>query len=181
MSIPLSVDMRARAVVRLTSQRDEFETFFLDNYDSVLRLLVVMTGSHEQATDATQEAFIRAHARWSRVRTYDSPAGWVRRIAINRSRDTFRSDRRRRSRELAQPTTQPSEPSEMVEPLTMALDMLAPLSPRQREVASLFYIDDRSVIEIAHILGLNEGTVKSHLSAARSTLRDAVDRDQVDT
>ena len=69
----------------------------------------------------------------------------------------------------------------MVEPLTMALDMLAPLSPRQREVASLFYIDDRSVIEIAHILGLNEGTVKSHLSAARSTLRDAVDRDQVDT
>jgi len=180
-SIPLSVDIRARVAVRLTSQRDEFETFFLDNYDSVLRLLVVMTGSHEQATDATQEAFIRAHARWSRIRSYESPAGWVRRIAINRSRDTYRSDRRRRLRELAHSTGEPSQPSEMVESVTMALVMLEPLSPRQREVASLFYIDDRSVIEISSILGLSEGTVKSHLSEARAALRSAVDRDQVET
>ncbi len=165
----------------MTSRRDEFETFFLDNYDGVLRLLIVMTGSREHATDATQEAFIRAHARWSKIRHYDSPAAWVRRIAINRSRDTFRSDRRRRSRELAQPTTELSQPSEAVESLAVALDMLAPLSPRQREVASLFYIDDRSVTEIADILGLSEGTVKSHLSEARSTLRSAVDRKQVET
>ncbi len=165
----------------MTARRDEFESFFLANYDNVLRLLVVMTGSHEQATDATQEAFIRAHARWSRVRNYDSPGAWVRRIAINKSRDTFRSDRRRRSRELAQTHPQPVQPSESVESLTIAHQMLAPLPPRQREVATLFYIDDRSVTEIAQILDLNEGTVKSHLSEARASLRADIDRNSVDT
>lgn len=165
----------------MRSRRDEFETFFLDNYDRVLGLLVATTGSHEQARDATQEAFIRAHAQWSKIRTYDSPAGWVRRIAINRSRDNFRSDRRRRTRELAQQTTRQSQPSDVVESLAVALQLLAPLSPRQREVASLFYIDDRSVNEIAGILGLSDGTVKSHLSEARAVLRVSVHRNQVDT
>jgi len=170
-----------RIEARVTARRDEFESFFLANYDSVLRLLIVMTGSHEQATDATQEAFIRAHARWSRVRNYDSPGAWVRRIAINKSRDTFRADRRRRSRELAHPTREQAPSTESVDSLTIAQQMLAPLPPRQREVATLFYIDDRSVGEIAHILGLNDGTVKSHLSEARASLRTAVDRDSVDT
>ena len=50
-------EVYAQFEVRVTSRRDEFESFFLANYDSVLRLLVVMTGSYEQATDATQEAF----------------------------------------------------------------------------------------------------------------------------
>ena len=48
---------------------------------------------------------------------------------------------------------------------------------RQREVATLFYVDDRSVSDIAYILRLNEGTVKFHLSEARDRLRQLVERD----
>jgi RNA polymerase sigma-70 factor (ECF subfamily) len=57
------------------------------------------------------------------------------------------------------------------------MQLLMKLPDRQREVAALFYVDDRSVVEIAGILGLNEGTVKSHLSSARDSLRRLVERD----
>ena len=57
-------------------------------------------------------------------------------------------------------------------------DLLAGLTRRQREVATLFYVDDRSVSDIAYILRLNEGTVKFHLSEARDRLRQLVEHDE---
>ena len=59
----------------------------------------------------------------------------------------------------------------------MATDLLRELPTRQREVATLFYVDDRTVAEIAMILRLNEGTVKYHLSHARDGLRKLLDED----
>jgi RNA polymerase sigma-70 factor (ECF subfamily) len=160
---------------------DEFERFFLANYEAVLRVLVVTTGDRERATDATQEAFIRAYARWSKIRSYESPAGWVRRVALNASRDSFRSDRRRRSREEASPAVNETPHSDRYHTESSALRMLEVLPDRQRVVATLFYIDDRSVAEIASILQVNEGTVKSHLSSARERLRSALDQNEAPT
>jgi RNA polymerase sigma-70 factor, ECF subfamily len=159
-----------RHEVCMTSSDNEFEAFFLANYDAVLRVLVLTTGDRERATDATQEAFIKAYAKWSRIRAYDSPASWVRRVAINSSRDTIRSERRRRRREQA---TQPVDAtqSDQYRSESPARDMLLALPKRQREVATLHYVDDRSVNEISRILRLNEGTVKFHLAQARDRLR----------
>lgn len=155
---------------------DDFEQFFLDNYQAVLHILILTTGDRERATDATQEAFIRAYAKWARIRRYDSPTAWVRRVAINASRDSFRSDRRRRHREAALPLSAESSQTDRYASESAASDLLNELPERQREVATLFYVDDRSVIEIAAILELNEGTVKSHLSSARERLRQLVER-----
>lgn len=155
---------------------DEFEQFFLANYEAVLRVLVLTTGDRERATDATQEAFIRAYARWSKIRAYESPAGWVRRVALNASRDSFRSDRRRRRREESLSGQQPR--TDQYHGESSAHELLQTLPDRQREVATLFYVDDRSVAEIASILQVNEGTVKSHLSSARERLREVVDRNE---
>ncbi len=156
---------------------DEFEQFFLENYQAVLHVLALTTGDHERATDATQEAFIKAYARWSKIRTYDSPAAWVRRVAINASRDALRSDHRRRRREEAQPFGDEPSAADKSTSDANAFRLLGKLSDRQREVATLFYVDDRSVAEIASILGLSEGTVKSHLAAARDRLRGLVEQD----
>lgn len=171
-----SVGRRWRVGVNVPTLDDEFERFFLANYDAVLRVLVVTTGDRERAIDATQEAFIRAYARWSKIRGYESPAGWVRRVALNASRDSYRSDRRRRRREEAVPTA--LEAPQGYHSDSSAHEMLQILPDRQREVATLFYVDDRSVAEIASILQLNEGTVKSHLSDARDRLRSVIDRNE---
>lgn len=156
----------------MTRSRDEFEAFFVANYDSVLSTLVAVTGDRERAVDATQEAFVKASARWSKIRTYDVPAAWVRRTAINASRDSWRSDVRRRRRESPQPAAPTQSPGAQVVDHAAADELLRCLPRRQREAATLFYVEDRSVSETAHILGVSEGTVKSQLADARERMRD---------
>jgi RNA polymerase sigma-70 factor (ECF subfamily) len=176
-----SARRRWRLGVDVTTLDDDFERFFLANYDAVLRVLVLTTGDRERATDATQEAFIRAYARWSKIRAYDSPAAWVRRVALNASRDSFRSDRQRRRREESSPAVASAPPDAYDQAESSVHELLALLPTRQREVATLYYVDDRSVAEIASILGVNDGTVKSHLSTARERLRAAIDRKEAET
>jgi RNA polymerase sigma-70 factor (ECF subfamily) len=169
------VSYRWLGEVTLMSNDDEFEQFFLAQYEAVLQVLVLITGDRERATDATQEAFIKAYARWSKIRHYESPAAWVRRVAINASHDSYRSDRRRRKREETVPVDDETSTIDRYASDTMATDLLRDLPTRQREVATLFYVDDRTVAEIAVILRLNEGTVKYHLSHARDGLRKLLD------
>ena len=73
---------------------DEFDAFFDKYYPAMVRSLTMISGDGELAADAVQDAFIRAYARWDRIRRYDRPDAWVRRVAINRSRDHFRAARR---------------------------------------------------------------------------------------
>ncbi len=158
-------------VTFVTRRNDEFETFFLANYDSVVSTLIAITGDRERAVDATQEAFIKASARWSKIRSYELPAAWVRKTAINASRDSWRSDRRRRQRESPLVTNAvPSPAADIVDDAATAA-LLGCLSRRQREVATLFYVEDRSVSETAGLLGVSEGTVKSQLADARDRMR----------
>ncbi len=164
----------------VATAEDEFERFFLENYSAVLRILTLTTGDADRATDATQEAFIKAYARWSKIRSYESPAAWVRRVAINASRDSFRKDRRRRRREESVSATHDGTHADDYASDGATLELLMLLPDRQREVATLFYVDDCSVVQIAMILGLTEGTVKSHLSSARERLRHLVERDEVE-
>jgi RNA polymerase sigma-70 factor (ECF subfamily) len=184
MVVALYVSGRTDAPFRWTEQAtmmssdDELEQFFLANYDGVLNILLLTTGDRERATDATQEAFIRAYSRWSRVRNYDAPSAWVRRVAINASHDSFRSDRRRRRREQAHRSEPHDAQSDRYSSDSTARDLLGTLPTRQREVATLFYVDDCSITEIAAILDLTDGTVKYHLSHARDSLRKLLAEDQ---
>jgi RNA polymerase sigma factor (sigma-70 family) len=153
----------------------EFEQFFTAEYDAVLRSVEAITGNREFAVDATQDGFIRAHLHWETIRNYDAPAAWVRRAAINASRDRERSERRRRGREVAAMApddgARTAGHEDRLESAESARAFLDPLAARQREVASMYYIDDRSLDDIAETLGLSIGTVKSHLADARLRLR----------
>jgi RNA polymerase sigma-70 factor (ECF subfamily) len=151
----------------------EFERFFIAQYDSILRALDAATGDHEIAVDATQDAFIKAHTRWSLIRTYEAPDTWVRRVAINVSRDRMRSERRRRNREATHDASTGLSTADQIDAETNVRALLDQLPQRQREVARLFYVEDRSVDDIARQLELSSGTVKSYLAEARDRLRHA--------
>lgn len=155
----------------------EFERFFLDHYERLVNSLTAIVGDRELARDCVQEAFIKASARWRRIRRYDDPAGWVRRVAINRSRDVHRAGRRRKRREtlVAPQTYQPiDDGAGLVAGSMRLIDLLRTLPDQQRSAAGLFYIEDLSVAEIATAMGISVGAVKFHLNQARSTLRAVV-------
>jgi RNA polymerase sigma-70 factor, ECF subfamily len=171
-SVPLRVPMARGAVTR--ARRSEFDQFFLAHYDGIVRSVTFVCGDRERAADATQEAFIRAFNRWTRVRKYGNPAAWVRRIAINVTRDEHRSvSRRVRREELADaPQTELPGPDAADRfDSSPALDALRSLPERQRAIAALYYLDDLSVADISDTLDIAEGTVRFHLSQARAGLR----------
>lgn len=158
-------------MTRQSDRDQEFEALFVAEFDSILQSVTFVCGDQERASDATQEAFIKAYARWSRVRRYDNPAAWIRRIAINGTRDIHRSEARRSRREQ-----RVADQDAIVEPLhgESGLDLLSSLPERQRAVAALFYLDDLPTAEIGELLDISEGTVRFHLSEARTRLRSSL-------
>jgi RNA polymerase sigma-70 factor (ECF subfamily) len=153
----------------------EFEAFFVEHYDAIAQSVAFVCGDAQRADDATQEAFIKAYARWNKVRRYDNVGAWIRRIAINASRDAHRADTRRTRREeraLAQASNETSD----VGGSDSTLRLLETLPERQRAIAALYYLDEMPVPDIAAVLGIAEGTVRFHLSEARNRLREHLDR-----
>ena len=146
----------------------EFEEFFVETYGGLLRTLTAITGESELAADALQEAYHRAYVRWGRISRYDSPAAWVRHVAINRSRDLVRSNERRRRNEEKAAGPDYTEDPETDDTL---LGLLKPLAERQRTAMALFYLEDLSVAQVAAAMEISEGAVKYHLNQGREKLR----------
>src|SRR5215216_7380245 len=62
---------------------EEFSAFYAATYQRLLGQLVLLCGDRAEAEDALQEAFARAAVRWPRLRSYQAPEAWVRRLALN--------------------------------------------------------------------------------------------------
>jgi RNA polymerase sigma-70 factor, ECF subfamily len=122
-----------------------------------------------------QEAFTRAAGRWQRLRDYDLPEQWVRRVAVNLARD----GRRRVRRRLAVLTKLDTDAAAVVPPISVdglvVAAALATLPRRHRQVVVLHYLLDLSVQEVARQLAVPVGTVKSRLARARTTLAAQLD------
>ena len=150
---------------------DEFDAFFDRHYPGMIRSLTLITGDAELAADAVQDAFIRAFAKWHRIRRYDRPDAWVRRVAINRSRDHFRSASRRKKYEsqAAVPDLVESSDSRLDDGAAIRAG-LAEIPRRQRIAVTLYYLEGLSVAEIAETMKITSGAVKFHLSKGRGRL-----------
>jgi len=141
---------------------------FEREYERLVRSLGVAFGA-EAAADAVQEAFIQADRDWSRVTTLDHPAGWVRRVAINRLLNGKRN--RARRREILA-TIRPVTDAELTDDLLDLRRAVAALPDKMRAAVCLHYLADLSVDDVAAALEIAPGTVKSNLHDARRRLRE---------
>jgi RNA polymerase sigma-70 factor (ECF subfamily) len=73
---------------------DDFQEFYLAGYGRTVAMAAALTGSRQEAEDIAQEAYARALARWPRLRGYDLPEAWVRRVALRLAIDSGRRARR---------------------------------------------------------------------------------------
>jgi RNA polymerase sigma factor (sigma-70 family) len=100
----------------------------------------------------------------------DNPGGYLRRCVVNRANDRLRRRRlERRFHLLRHETNQDLGADEMT-------DALATLSPRRRTVVVLRYYAGLREREIAEVLGIRPGAVKSLLHRALAQLREAIER-----
>jgi len=147
-----------------------FEDFVAGRGQALQRFAYALTGDWGLAEDLLQTSLARAYPRWSRVRR-DDPEAYVRRIMIN----TWSSWWRRRWRgELPVnqlPEVEGPDGSVGVEHRQALRAALASLPPRQRAVVVLRYHQDLSEAQVANLLGISVGTVKSQAAKALASLR----------
>jgi RNA polymerase sigma-70 factor (ECF subfamily) len=115
--------------------------------------------------------FVQLLRHWSKVRDYDRPGAWVRRVALRIAVKTARREQRQAALVARLRPQQVDElPVFPVSPETMAAIRSLPV--KERAVVVLHYFEDRPVDEIADLLDYTESAVKMRLSRARHHLSD---------
>ncbi|MFC4060811.1 SigE family RNA polymerase sigma factor [Planomonospora corallina] len=149
-----------------------FADFVAERADALLRYGYVLSGNPHDAADLTQEALIRLHRAWPRVRRKHDPESYAR-TTMARLHVTVWRLRRRERLDWAPPesTHEDALPSGVEQELWQAL---ATLPRKQRTVLVLRYYEQLTDAEIAGILGVSRGTVRSHASLGLNRLRSAV-------
>ncbi len=147
----------------------DYAGFFHREFPKVVRTVYLVVRDHGRAEELSQEAFIQLLRHWTKVSSYDRPEAWVRRVAI---RLAARSAGRERLRSmLERVATVAPRTEEGGADLTEALRQL---SISQRAAIVLHYYEDRSIEEVAEILGCSANTVKSHLHRGRKQAQGVV-------
>jgi RNA polymerase sigma-70 factor (ECF subfamily) len=144
----------------------EFEAFYRDAKDPCFRALLATVGSTAEADDLLAEAFTRALDRWKQVRLHPRPEAWVVRTALNLHRDRWRRSQRQQRLLHRHDTTTSVD---VVDPTL--LTAVRALPERQREVVALRVLLGLSAEQTAEALGIDAGTVGTHLRRALATLR----------
>ncbi|MGY0071753.1 RNA polymerase sigma factor (plasmid) [Streptomyces sp. QTS137] len=150
-----------------------FDEMFMSRFASVVRALVVLGADRSTAEDLAQEAFLVALRDWEKVGHLDKPEAWVVKTAIYKWRQVRRTGGRRQelSRQAGLSSiSHQQQPAEEVERRSDIVNGLLGLTERQREVLVLYYYFDQTVGEVAQMLGVTPGTVKSTLHDARGAL-----------
>ncbi len=168
----------------LKGNADAFETI-VRRYTPVLYSLAYrLLGEGEEAEDAVQEILEKAFKNLPRFRINKRFFPWLYTIGVNHLRSLERR-RKRRSRlrivssepgrileSIASEQGNPVEQSELREGERLAQQALEALRVEYREVFVLRQIQDLSVQEVAEVLGIPEGTVKTYLHRARKGMID---------
>jgi RNA polymerase sigma-70 factor (ECF subfamily) len=164
---------------------EEFSAVVTKHRPQIFRFLLSSTRDVDLAETLTQECFLKAHRNWRSFRGESSAMTWLMRIAINLQKDHWRNRRMQFWRKTQTNAVGLDEASDWlpsgersVEQQLLARERVAQvgkavegLSERQRTVFLLRYVEELELREIAQATGLNEGTVKAHLSRALARVR----------
>ena len=170
----------------------EFEQLMRENGPLVYTLAVRLTGNTADGQDLAQETFVKAYEKFAQFREESAAGTWLYRICINLWKNRVRyekrrffwrhfsldhSDREEDPRPLEIPSSDPPHGSSLEQAYRRSLvqDAMAKLDPQERAILVLRDMEDRSYEDIAKLLELPLGTVKSRLARSRESLRQRLE------
>jgi len=153
----------------------EWESLLVENAPLAFRVARGVLRNDADAEDVAQEALLRAHRRFERLRDRARFRGWLVRITFRIALDRIRSARSRQEREArwVYENSQNHSPSGVNAEFRQQFERaMEELPEKQRLVMLLRAIEGHSLDEVSALLGLPPGTVKSRLFFARKTLAE---------
>jgi len=156
----------------------EFEDQLADGASLAFRLAMSVLRNRADAEDVAQDALLRAYRGFAKLRERGAFRGWLCRITWRLALDKQRGTRRREKRETAS-TFVPGTPERSVEQMAVANEFdrhlakaMDELPEKLRQALILAAIQGHSTREVAKMLNLPEGTVKSRVHLARKQLTE---------
>lgn len=149
-----------------TDPEDGYLVFFNAAKASLVGSAYLYTGNIDEAHDLVQEVLLRARKNWPKLRSYDDPQAWARKVLHNLAVSRWRRHRVRRAASL--PSASEADPPDVAH-----LDLvraLRRLPVAQRRALILHDVEGLSVAEVATEMSVPEGTVRSWLSRGRNAL-----------
>lgn len=168
----------------LTGDRSAFTELVRLHQDRLFASMLHVTGSPDEAEDAVQDAFIRAFLKLHTFQRNSQFFTWLYRIAFNstlsrrrRKRPNISLDQFREVSGVEFAGSTPTVDDQMLrgEEVELVRDALQMVSDPHREVLVLREMQDHSYEDIASILEISIGTVRSRLSRARASLKTAIE------
>lgn len=181
-----------------TVSNDAITQIFMRHRDMVYRIALKRTRRAEAADDVFQEVFLRLVENAAKLKSEEHTKAWLLRVTENCCNSHLGSSWAKRvqfydedpekgleyfvDRQRGQPPDSfillPEEVGdERTDALLGAIDQLPPLD---QQIISLFYYEDYSVRDIAHLLEMKENAVKTRMSRARKKIRDIMKKDEKD-
>lgn len=150
---------------------DEFRAFVAGRYAALVRTARLLAPDPTQAEDLTQSALVTTYARWSTLRDRGRAEAYARKVLV---RQCLRAGRRRWRGEIPSkllPEAPAADPYAARDEADAVRRALATLPGDQRAVLVLRYYADLTEPDVADVLGVSLGTVKSRASRAIAALR----------
>ena len=152
----------------------EFDGLLVECSSLAFRVAFSVLRHRQDAEDVAQEAFARAHTKFRQLRDRHRFRSWLVRMVWRMALDRRRADRRRTARELEHgglnaASAAGAAPDERAAMLWEAIDALP---DKLRQAIVLASIEGHDVTEVAALLGIPPGTVKSRLFLARQRLKE---------
>jgi RNA polymerase sigma-70 factor (sigma-E family) len=174
----------AAAVARTASAKLELDAYdavtklYSLHYRSLVRLAGLLVRDEPTAEEVVQECFVAMHDGWHRLREEEKALSYLKQAVVNRARSVLRH---RSVMDRNAPKPAPDMPSAEQGAIAQlerrdVIAALQALPARQREALVLRYYADLSEAQIAKMMGISKGAVKSHTARGMASLRAVLER-----
>ena len=152
-----------------------FAAYMAARQPSLLRTAYLLSGDRHTAEDLVQTALAKLYLSWDKVERRELLDGYVRRIIVNEHNSLWRRAWKRREHSTDVVPDHRTVQDRHDDGQSAALwEFVQTLPRKQRAVVVLRYYEDLSEAEVADILGISVGTVKSQASRALAAMRSRV-------
>jgi RNA polymerase sigma-70 factor (ECF subfamily) len=149
-----------------------FEIVYRDTFKTIYQLVYRMTGNRYDAEDITHDIYVRAYEKRSLYKKERSALStWLYRIAVNYTLNALRSRKRWSSENIIENSETAEVLMEHLEDAELVAELMGKLNPDFKACLIMRDVEERPYDEIAEILGISIGTVRSRINRGRGQLK----------